>query len=309
MKRSPPETPSRPPQASVQPSAEHAALALREAGVLMAPVVQWLLRHGVSYVDFADMLKTVFVHAAGSELARSSTQPTQSALSMLSGVHRKDVRALASAPGPAVVNPKPLLSSKVVTQWLTDPRYRSKDGTPRVLPRTGAKRSFESLCRELSNDVHPRTVLDELLRLGHVAIDGEQVTLLAGAYVPSARRDELTALFSANASDHMAAAVSNITLDAPKFLEQSIFADGLTPMSVDLLHQAARQAWASAFETVVAKARERVDHDTSDDAGAMRMRFGVYFYSEPVLSPAAELPKTRARSPSERNRVRARSKP
>ena len=309
MKRSPPENPRRAPRAPVQPSAENAGLALREAAVLMAPVVLWLLRHGVSYVDFADMLKTVFVQTAGSELARSHTQPTQSALSMLSGVHRKDVRALASAPGPAVVNPRPLLSSKVFTQWLTDPRYRSKDGTPRVLPRTGVKRSFESLCRELSNDVHPRTVLDELLRLGHVAIAGEQVTLLATAYVPSARRDELTALFSANASDHMAAAVSNITLDAPKFLEQSIFADGLTPTSVDLLHQAARQAWASAFETVVAKARERVDHDATDDDGAMRMRFGVYFYSERVPSTDPKQPETRTRSPSERAGVRARSKP
>ena len=39
--------------------------------------------------------------------------------------------------------------------------------------------AYEALCRELSQDVHSRTVLDELLRLGLVRLDGETVVATA----------------------------------------------------------------------------------------------------------------------------------
>ncbi|MEP7300275.1 MAG: DUF6502 family protein [Caldimonas sp.] len=273
----------------MQPTPERTALALREAATLMAPIALWLLRQGVSYPAFAELLKPVFVAAASGELERADTRPTQSSLSLLSGVHRKDVRELGRSPAAPRPTPRPPLSSQVFTRWLTDRRYRTKDGKPRALPRAGAGRSFESLCRELSNDVHPRAVLDELLRLGQVGLDGERVLVLGDSFVPSPRLDEMTALFSSNASDHIAAAVSNLTSDAPRLLEQSIYADGMTPESIDILHTAARAAWAHAFEAVVTRARERVDHDAAGD-GDMRMRFGVYFFSEPVVDPAAPPP-------------------
>ena len=283
MKRSRPQAATVAPVHRVQPSAQNAELALREAAPLMAPLARWLLRHGVSYTGFAEMLKPVFVEAARGELAQGPERATQSALSMLSGVHRKDVRAIEQAP-PAP--PRPPLASQVFTRWMTDPRYRDTDGKPRTLARSGARRSFEGLCRELSNDVHPRTVLDELLRLGLVELNGENLVPLARGFVPAPRLDEMTAIFSANAADHLAAAVSNLTLEAPKFLEQSIYADGLTPESIEHLHRAACAAWADAFEAVVTQARERVDLDRKGD-GEQRMRFGVYFYSVPAASAAA----------------------
>ena len=307
MKRAPPENPVTAPQPRVRPSTEHAQLALRAAAVLMAPIAQWLLRHGVSYPAFADLLKTVFLEAARGELERSDAKPTQSALSMLSGVHRKDVRTLEQAPATARSAPRPPLSAQVFTRWLTDPRYRGADGKPRALLRAGGRRSFESLCFELSNDVHPRTVLDDLLRLGAVALDGERVVVLATSFVPSARLDEMTALFSASASDHIAAAVSNLTTSAPRYLEQSIYADGLTPLSIEVLHDAARQAWAAAFEAVVTRARERVDQDRVTD-GDRRMRFGVYFFSESAPN-ADPPPPSRPERKSPPSRSRMRSKP
>lgn len=304
MKRAPPDPHALAAAHRVQPSAENAELALREAALLMAPLARWLLRHGVSYTAFAESLKVVFVEAARGELAHGPERATQSALSMLSGVHRKDVRALEQAPRAAHAHPRPPLASQVFTRWMTDARYRGADGKPRPLARSGARRSFETLCRELSTDVHPRTVLDELLRLGLVELADERLVPVAAAFVPAPRLDEMTALFSANAADHLAAAVSNLTLEAPKFLEQSIYADGLTPESIALLHRSARTAWAAAFEAVVTQARERVDLDTTSD-GDLRMRFGVYFYSE----PAAAEPTDKRRDAGRISRVPRRREP
>lgn len=271
---------------TVRPGEQHAELALREAAVLMAPIARWLLRHGVPYPAFAALLKSVFVAVAREELGRSGARPTHSALSVLSGVHRKDVRSL-EAHGAA---PRPTtsisLASQVFTRWLSEPKYRGAGGKPRTLLRSGpGKHSFETLARATSSDVHPRALLDELTRSGLVHIDGDRVTPLETAFVPSRKLDELTALFSANVSDHIAAAVHNLTVKAPRFLEQSVFADGMTQESVDHLHQCARAAWQEAFTAMVGEARQRVEIDADSDAD-LRIRFGAYFYAEPVATPA-----------------------
>jgi hypothetical protein len=277
------------------PSEEAATLALREAAVLLAPVATWLLRSGVPYGALAAALKPVFVDAARAELERAGTQPTYSALSVLSGVHRKDVRALSEAPreaAPAAHRGVPL-ASQVYTRWLSAKRYRGRDGLPRALPRSGAGITFESLAREVSVDVHPRTLIDELLRLGLVQSEGELLVPVAASFTPSRQRDELTALFAANAGDHIAAAVHNLTTEAPRYLEQSVFADGLGADSVEHLHELAREAWQQSFENMVTAARRRVERDNDLPANEQqRMRFGIYFYSErqaaaPAKAPAA----------------------
>lgn len=279
----------------VSPTPEHAELALREAAVLLTPIVLWLLRNGVSYPSLAELLKPLFVETAKGELERAGTKATQSALSLLSGVHRKDVRDLAGTPHTVRTPARPTLAAQVFTRWLHDARYLGKNGEPQALPRTGAGRTFETLCRELSNDVHPRAVLDELLRLGQVALEDDRVVALGDSFVPSPRLDEMTALFSSNAADHIAAAVSNLTTNAPRVLEQSIYADGLTQESVDLLHTAARQAWSAAFDSVLGRARERVDQDKKSD-GELRIRFGSYFFSEAVPPAAGESPRPGAKA-------------
>lgn len=313
MKRAPPKAAAFAPANPVQPSAANAELALREAARLMAPLARWLLRCGVSYPGFVELMKPIFIEAARGELAQGTERATQSALSVLSGVHRKDVRALEQAPRAAPPAPaRPPLASQVFTRWMADARYRGRDGKPRALPRTGTPRCFETLCHELSSDVHPRTVLDELLRLGLVALAGERVVPLARGFVPAPRLDDMTVIFSTNAADHLAAAVSNLTLDAPKFLEQSLYADGLTPESIEHLHRAACAAWAGAFEAVVKRARERVALDDKSD-GVQRMRFGTYFYSEATAPPAkpggTARAAGRASRPPPRVKPRPRSKP
>lgn len=314
MKEKRPDLPELPASSSA-PSEDHAALALREAAVLMAPVVRWLLRNGVSYGAFADQLKPVFVDAARAELERAGTRPTFSALSVLSGVHRKDVRALEADPLPAGSAAPPArgipLSSQVYTRWLTSRRYRTRDGNPKPLPRSGGGVSFESLAREVSLDVHPRTLLDELQRLGLVRLEGELAVPVSTAFTPSRRLDELTSLFAANAADHIAAAVSNLGGGESPLLEQSVFADGLAAPSVAALQELARSAWRDAFQSMVAEATRRVKSDADiAPSERQRMRFGVYFYSEPqaAAEPLA-IPPSAGAAPARARRPRTRSTP
>lgn len=311
-------------QRSVEANEERTAIALREAAVLMQPIALWLLRSGVTYGAFADLLKAVFVNAARHELQRGAAKVTNSALSVASGVHRKDVRALAESADATEAaqhsaHHSVSLASQVFTRWLTDARYRDRSGRPRHLARSGSGVSFESLARSVSSDIHPRTVLEELIRLGLVRLGDDKVVPTAQSFVPSQELGEMTALFSANTADHLAAGVHNLTLEAPKFLEQSIFATGLSEASVERLHQAARSVWTHAFETMMSEGRDCIAAD-GEVAESFRMRFGVYYYGEPMQAlgagpeaaePAepAEVPTAKSRGTRDAKTATARSKP
>jgi hypothetical protein len=58
---------------------------------------------------------------------------------------------------------------EVFTRWANDPDYCDQHGRPRVLDRVGEPGSFEALAACASRDVHPHTLLQELIRLGVVS--------------------------------------------------------------------------------------------------------------------------------------------
>ena len=121
---------------------------------LLKPVARLLLRHGVAYPAFATAMKQVFLDAARAELVLAGQKQTDSALSLLSGVQRRDVRTLAATAPVAAMRDEPLnLASQVVGRWLSDVEYLDPEGQPLVLKRYGEAPSFDSLVTAVSRDI------------------------------------------------------------------------------------------------------------------------------------------------------------
>lgn len=274
-------------------AARRAGIALRAALTMLLPLVRWLLRHGVHYASFAPALKQVFVEAARQELSAAGAKITDSSISVLSGVHRRDIRESreteAGRQGDEVKLKTPSVVSQAFTRWVTDPAYRGPDNRPVPLPKTGAAPSFDSLARQVSSDVHPRTLLAEMQRLDLLEVQGETVSLRVSAFLPHQGLEDDAAIFAAGVSDHIAAAVHNLAGSGPRFLEQSMYGSGLTPQSIAALGDTARALWAVAFEQIVREATQRYENDQSQPDAQMRMRFGVYYYAEPVAPSAAQV--------------------
>ena len=258
-----------------------ADLLLEQSQPLLMPWVETLVRQGVTYPQLAATLKQVFFQAAQAELQRTGQRQTDSAISVLSGLHRKDVRALGSAT-PRAAAPTVPLSTQIVTRWLTDPRYRDRRNAPCDLPRHGPVDSFEALASSLSRDVHPRTALEELVRLGVVTLQGDMVCMNGAAFIPKQGFAEMVELLACNVADHIAAGAHNLDAEEAgrRFLEQSVFAASLTPESAEQLGEIAREIWAQAFERMVAEANARVDQDRAQPRATHRMRFGAFFYAD-----------------------------
>lgn len=262
---------------------------------MLRPAVRLMLRHGVAYPAFAAALKQVFLQAAQDELKHQHMAQTDSAISLLSGVHRRDVRNLMRADEPT---PAPQafagLASQVVARWMSQDLYLDGNLTPLRIARTGPVPSFDALVQAISQDVRPRSVLDELIRLGLAFEDNGQVRLLTHPLVPKAGLPEMAEQFQNNLHDHIAAASENLHAVGGSrsklhdFLEQSVFVDEITPDSVLRLHTVSAQAWKLAFQTVMRDAQRSFDHDAvhaTPEERNQRARFGVYFYSTPMQNP------------------------
>lgn len=274
---------------------------LKQTLTIMQPLILWLLRSGVRHPEFSAAIKLVFLQKASQELDRLLTKQTDSSLSMLSGLHRKDVRALIPVLEQMVAEGKdrprealgrPTLPSQVMTRWLGS-------GWPDELPVAGSAKSFDTLSRQVSSDVHPRAVLKELERLGMVTRKPGTVQLARRAFVPDPLMRESGELLAGSTADHLAAGVHNLSgIDDKKFLEQSVFAYGLTPASVHQLEQLAGELWTQVLSAMVRAAVPLSDRD-EPAGGDQRIRVGMFCYTEPVqpfrsVPPAKKPRATRA---------------
>lgn len=256
---------------------------LQQGAAMFRPLVRLLIANGGTYPQLISILKDLFIEEARAALHANGRKDTDSALTLLTGVHRKEIRNRI-AQGPAGV-PDLSLASQVYTRWLTDACYHDSSGKPLPLARTGDAPSFESLARAVSRDLHPRTLLDELERLGLVKLEQDRVWLNGDAFVPQAGFADKLSMLVANVSDHLSAGAHNLMQQNPPLLEQSVFADQLHQASVEQLQQLARQLWQQDFKTMVDEASRLCAIDEVR-GGRQRVRFGVYFYAEPMNNAA-----------------------
>jgi hypothetical protein len=266
---------------------ERQALLLDAVRRVMLPLVRLLMDEGIGYQSFIAQMKPVFIEQALAQVRERGEKDTDSALSLRCGIARKDINAWRQNPDPAAKAVKHSISSEVFTRWISDPVYELPGGQPRKLPRVGPAPSFESLSRSVNQDVHPLSVLNELIRLGLAALESgehgeEQVALLNSAFVPQHDLSELLALFVDNLSAHLETATHNLQAKAPPHLEQAAYAGGLTPGSARLLSDLSRQLWSNMLDAFMTEARRLHAQDAGQ--GTRLVRLGAYFHDG--LQPA-----------------------
>lgn len=251
---------------------------------LLRPLIRLLISRGIGYPYLADMLKGIFVQVAEESFRLPDKPQTDSRISLLTGVHRKDVKRLRSS-GDEEYQPKasPPLSAQLIAHWTGDPRYLDDQGRPRPLARlatSDSEHSFEALITSISKDIRPRAILDECLRQGIAELDAEdRVHLLTDAFVPKAGQDEKNYYFGHNLHDHMAAGVHNLLGGQPPLLERNVYYDRLSPESVAALQTLSREQGMQALQTINRAALERQERDNDRPDTDQRMSFGVYFYT------------------------------
>ena len=296
----------------IGPAATDVAAALDPAALtqavreLMAPVAALAIAQGLPFASIEDLLKTAFVDAARAAHPNLPSHRLVSRVSTATGINRREVSRITQAEGaPPAVRRSP--ATRVFTKWIADPALRTRGGALRALPRSGPAPSFESLAQSVTRDVHPRSLLDELCRLGLARIDGDMVHVERDSFVPSDDSVRMLGFMGTNVGDHLRAAVANVLSPQPPHLEQAIFADELSPASVEAFRQLMREQWKTLLASAVPALQRLIDADeAADRTRDQRVRVGLYTYDE-AMAPASDKPaapapsKKRVSAPRRRN--------
>ena len=247
---------------------------------VLSSLVRLVVRYGVTYPEFLELLKKVYVDEVRQDLQRKGDKVTLSRISVVSGVHRKDVkRLLEDAPDESYVPEKSSLTSRLISLWVGDSRFLDEQGEPRLLPRQGDL-SFESLVREVSVDIRPRTVFDEWLDRGLLTEQAGQCQLNLNALFPSDDLATKVSFFARNTSDHIAACEHNLRGEQPPLPERSVFYNRLSCESVSALQDTAAHESQALLVKLNKQAQQLAREDDGKAEADHRFILGVYFYRE-----------------------------
>ena len=138
---------------------------LSALAALIEPMATLAVAQGAPLAAVQDLVKMAFVDAAQRAHPTLAAHGVVSRISTATGLHRREVSRIMQLDRksvPARRSP----ASQVFTRWQSDPALKNRQGEPLPLPRQGPAPSFEALVQAVTRDVHPRSLLDELCRLG-----------------------------------------------------------------------------------------------------------------------------------------------
>jgi hypothetical protein len=275
------------------PAREALTVALRR---VLQPLVRLMVARGITFSAAVEVLKRAYIDVADQHFRLTDERQTDSRVSLITGLHRKDVKRLRASGndrrGAQSVPPSVSLGEKIVTAWSNDPRYSDAEGRALPLPRLarhGGEASFEALVASVSKDIRSRAVLDEWTRLGIARIDEEdRVCLSSEAFVPRDGEEEKAFYLGHNVRDHLAAATHNVLGDAPPFLERSVHYSGLKIEAIEAIAKTCERLGMSALRSAQREALAKDAEIQDDGSRRARFTFGVYFYCEPLEDQGEE---------------------
>ncbi|CAH0348407.1 DUF6502 family protein [Aquabacterium sp. CECT 9606] len=261
---------------------------------LLLPLARLAVSQGVPLAVAEAALKRAFVSAARDALVEAGLPEHRlvSRISTTTGLNRREVTRLTQSE-PSQQKPVAVSSAgEVFTRWVTDKSLRTRQGTAKALARVGPAPSFEALARSVTQDVHPRSLLDELCRLGIAQLNpqSDTVSLLRDAFVPGDDQQHMLAFLADNVGDHLNGAVSNVIGQGePPHFDQAVFADELSSESMALVRQFVSSQWQRLLNEAVPLLEQCIENDRQAERQQdQRVRIGLYSYVDDMATPKNE---------------------
>ena len=263
---------------------------------IMRPIVRLMLNFQISYPFLVNLLKSLYVEVADEEFGVDDKRQTDSRITLLTGVHRKDVKRLRNERNADLNTPKNIsIGAQLIAYWLGSESFVDELGKPIALPlRSAAKPSKEKTFDDLveivcKQDIRPRVILDEWLNLG-IATQDEQgrIHLNTGAFTPDKGFDEKAFYFGKNLHDHISASAHNLLGNTPSYFDRSVYYDNLSKESIAKLAEMANNTGMQALTQINKTALALQQQDQDKDDRNYRMNFGVFNYNAQLPAQSAD---------------------
>ena len=261
---------------------------LTQSARLLRPLVRLCIKAGIIFPALSNLLRQIYVSVAEAEFSISDRELSDSRISILTGLHRREIRRLGEVRLSVSDVPAALsLSSQVLARWTGLDAFTDANGHPLPLRRASTiadEPSFVQLVQLVTKDVRPRVVLDDWLAQGLIKIDSEgRLVLQQMAMIPKPGQSEQFYYFGRNLHDHMAASVSNVLASGPVHFERAVH---YSAMSKEAAADLCKEATDVAMSLLLAVNRQALEIRENTAEGDWRWTLGVYVYSEEKSSEA-----------------------
>ena len=302
------------PETVPVPSDTQARGALHAAVMtLLRPLVRILLNHGVPFNTFQEIARWVYVEVAEKHFALPDRKQTDSRVSILTGLTRKDVARIRKVAKPD--DRAEALSynraARVVSAWVRDYPMEGTVSGVSPLPLEGEEASVSALVRRYSGDMPVRAVVDELLRVGAIRIrpNGE-AELIHRHYLPYMGEQRKLVYLGDDVADLIATIGHNLESPDKTFFQRKVFYDNIPLEHIDAVRAVARKRGETAIDALVhdMAAHDRDVNPKIAGTGRLRAMVGIYYHEEVFTPEASQQPaapdRKRGRPPRKKSQAR-----
>ncbi len=264
---------------------------MRAARRILRPLVRIMLRNGIPSDALTELVRKTYVDVADEEFAIEGKRQTLSRISVITGLNRKEVSRLRAMP--------PLdrsdevwwnRAAHVLASWLRDEAFLDRKGDPLDLPFTSSddKPSFTELVRKHSGDMRPRSVADELLRMGAIEdVDGH-LRMTSRGYVPAAEPERIIDILGVDTSEFMETIDHNLQAEGEDTLVQlKVLSDNVPAEYLKEFNALSARMSRNVLEELSRWLSERdKGRDSSSDDERVVLGLGIYQINRPARKAA-----------------------
>jgi len=254
---------------------------------ILRPLVRIFLRNNVPYGAFADLAKKVFVDVASEEFGLPGRKQTDSRISIITGLNRKEVRRVKALPQlteeSEAVTQRYHRAARVISGWARDSRFLDKTGQPAELPLEGEGAVFSELVKQFSGDVPVRALLDELLRADCVErLENGAIRLKARAFLPDTQEGDKLGILGVDVKDLIGTIDHNICFPTAPFFQRKVAYDNLPQEILENFRELTEEQGQALLERMdhwLAQ-RDRDVNPTVEGSGRKRAGIGICYFEE-----------------------------
>jgi len=262
----------------------------RAVVALLRPLVRLVLKRGMAFGQFAELVKHAYVEAAEEDFTVPGRKLTISRVAVLTGLTRKEASRLMQEEVPvseSQARRRVNRAARVVSAWAVSSEYQDRGGAPLDLPfDADAGPSFSQLVARHGADVPPRAVLDELMRVGAVVRreDG-LIHLVERAYIPAIDEAAKLDILGTDVADLIASIEHNLEADGGRrFFQRKVAYDNLPADYLPALRALLAERGQFLLE-ILNEDMARHDRDVTgvpSEAPRSRAMIGIYYFEEEI---------------------------
>ncbi len=247
---------------------------------ILRPLVRILLRNGIASDALTELVRQTYVDVADQEFGIEGKRQTIARISVITGLNRKEVSRLRGL-DPLDRNDAVWWNraAHVLGSWLRDEAFLDRKGDPVDLAFSGDLPSFEALVKKHSGDMYPRSVADELLRLGAIEEVGGKLRMTKRGYVPAADPERIIDILGLDSAELMETIDHNLqaTADDARLFQLKVLSDNVPVEYLDEFNAYSRRLSRPVLEELSRWLAERDrGQDWSGDDERVEVGLGIY---------------------------------